>query len=109
MELCLNSVSNINDTLEYKVSMLPAMDYSGFLVEFKARIRQGQYQALRAVNSELVRLYWDIGESIHQKQQVLGWGKSVVETLAQDLQLEFPGRNGFSAPNLWNMRDFYCE
>ena len=91
------------------MSELSANDYLGFLVEIKTRIRQAQYQALRAVNSELTRLYWDIGETIHRKQQSLGWGKSVVETLARDLQEEFPGRNGFSARNLWNMRDFYGE
>jgi predicted nuclease of restriction endonuclease-like (RecB) superfamily len=56
-----------------------------------------------------VRLYWEIGELIHHKQETLGWGKSVVETLARDLQSEFPGRNGFSANNLWLMRQFYCE
>ena len=84
-----------------------ARDYAGFLVEVKARIRRGQHQALRAANAELVRLYWDIGEAIHRKQESLGWGRSVVETLARDLQAEFPGRNGFSARNLWNMRDLY--
>jgi predicted nuclease of restriction endonuclease-like (RecB) superfamily len=84
-----------------------ARDYAGFLVEVKARIRSGQYQALRAANAELVRLYWDIGEAIHRKQESLGWGRSVVETLARDLQAEFPGRNGFSAQNLWLMRQFY--
>ena len=46
---------------------------------------------------------------IHQKQTALDWGKSVVETLARDLQAEFPGRNGFSANNLWLMRQFYVE
>ena len=86
---------------------LAARDYAGFLIEIKARIRRGQYQALRAANQELVQLYWDIGESIHRKQESLGWGRSVVETLARDLQAEFPGRNGFSARNLWNMRDLY--
>ena len=91
------------------MSELSAHDYLGFLVEIKTRIRQAQYQALRAVNSELTRLYWDIGETIHRKQQSLGWGKSVVETLARDLQAEFPGRNGFSAQNLWYMRQFYSE
>ena len=49
------------------------------------------------------------GEMIHQKQTALGWGKSVVETLARDLQAEFPGRNRFSANNLWLMRQFYVE
>ena len=91
------------------MSELSANDYLGFLVEIKTRIRQAQYQAFRAVNSELTRLYWDIGETIHRKQQSLGWGKSVVETLARDLQAEFPGRNGFSAQNLWYMRQFYSE
>lgn len=81
--------------------------YSEFLAHLKTSIRQRQYQALRAVNRELLALYWEIGQAIHQKQRELGWGKAVVATLAQDLQAEFPGRNGFSARNLWNMRDFY--
>lgn len=84
-------------------------DYGSFLADLKVRIRQAQYQAFRAANKELLQLYWEIGESIHLKQEEVGWGKAVVETLARDLQAEFPGRNGFSARNLWNMRDFYRE
>lgn len=83
--------------------------YVEFLAELKAQIRKHQYQALRAVNHELVTLYWEIGESIHRKQEELGWGKSVVESLSRDLQVEFPGRNGFSTQNLWFMRQFYLE
>ncbi|MCK7579984.1 MAG: PDDEXK nuclease domain-containing protein [Chromatiales bacterium] len=83
--------------------------YPEFLAQLKAGIRRRQYQALRAVNRELVGLYWEIGQAIHQKQEELGWGKAVVETLARDLQAEFPGRNGFSARNLWNMREFYLS
>ncbi|MDP2683377.1 MAG: PDDEXK nuclease domain-containing protein [Deltaproteobacteria bacterium] len=41
------------------------------------------------------------------KQENLGWGKAIVETLAKDLQKEFPGIQGFSVQNLWNMRQFY--
>jgi hypothetical protein len=44
---------------------LSTNDYLGFLVEIKTRIRQAQYQAFRAVNNELLSLYWDLGESIH--------------------------------------------
>jgi predicted nuclease of restriction endonuclease-like (RecB) superfamily len=83
--------------------------YVGFLVEVKARIRQGQLRALQAVNKELLALYWDLGEAIQRKQQELGWGKGVVASLARDLQAEFHGRNGFSAQNLWLMRQFYSE
>ena len=90
----------------------PTPGYGEFLAQLKASIRQRQFQALRAVNRELVALYWEMGEAIHQKQEEQGWGKAVVETLARDLQAEFPGRNGFSARNLWNILDFYrsyCE
>lgn len=90
------------------MSELTTQDYVDFLYEVRQRIRERQLQALRSVNRELVGLYWEIGKLIHQKQAEMGWGKAVVETLAQDLQAEFPGRNGFSARNLWNMREFYC-
>jgi predicted nuclease of restriction endonuclease-like (RecB) superfamily len=39
----------------------------------------------------------------------LGWGRSVVEQLSLDLRQTFSGRAGFSAQNLWDMRQFYLE
>lgn len=54
-------------------------------------------------------LYWEIGKAIQKKQEQLGWGKAVVETLAKDLQAAFPGRNGFSARNLWDMKHLYAN
>ena len=92
-----------------RIEPIHPRDYADFLAGIKRQIRQRQYQALRAVNHELVALYWELGEAIRRKQEEPGWGKSVVETLARDLQAEFPGRNGFSAPNLWLMRQFYLE
>ena len=88
---------------------LTTPDYPSFLIEIKARIRRGQYQALRAANTELLSLYWDLGEAIHQKQEALSWGKAVVQTLSDDLQAEFPGQSGFSTTNLWLMRQFFAE
>jgi predicted nuclease of restriction endonuclease-like (RecB) superfamily len=82
-------------------------NYRSLLVEVKHRIRSAQYEALKAVNRELMTLYWDIGKAIVTRQEVAGWGKSVVEQLAQDLQAEFFGIGGFSARNIWNMRNFY--
>ncbi len=84
-------------------------DYSSLLVEVKERIRSAQYAALKAVNKELVGLYWDIGKMIAERQKTEGWGKSVVQQLAADLQAEFPGVRGFSVQNLWYMRQFYLE
>ena len=53
------------------------------------------------MNKELIRLYWDIGKLIAERQKSEGWGKSVVLRLAEDLQQEFPGIIGFSVQNLW--------
>ena len=55
--------------------------YLDFLLDIKNRIREAQYSALKTVNKELIKLYWDIGGEIVEKQ---GWGKSVLETLANN-------------------------
>lgn len=81
--------------------------YPALLKEIKDRIRSAQYEALKAVNKEMISLYWDIGRLIIEKQQGQTWGKSVVEKLSVDLQAEFPGIRGFSASNLWRMKMFY--
>lgn len=84
-----------------------AKGYAGFLAEIKERVRSARYEALRKVNRELVALYWDIGQSIVERQASEGWGRSVVGRLARDLQREFPGTGGFSASNLWRMKLFF--
>ena len=82
-------------------------DYVALLAEVKERVRAAQYAALRAVNKELIGLYWDIGRMIVGQQEGRSWGKAVVERLAADLRMEFPGIGGFSVQNLWYMRQFY--
>ena len=56
-------------------------DYAGLLALVKERVRSAQYAALKAVNTELVGLYWDIGRMIVERQDAEGWGKAVVENL----------------------------
>ena len=91
-----------------KSSQLISEDYAGLLAEVKERIRSAQYDALRAVNKELVALYWDLGRVICKRQaDGTRWGKAIVERLAADLRAEFPGIQGFSSQNLWYMRQFY--
>ena len=82
-------------------------EYKEFIIYIKDKIRSSQTTALIAVNKELIELYWEIGRSIVNKQEIQGWGKSVVEVLAHELQLEFPGSKGFSERNIWYMRNFY--
>jgi predicted nuclease of restriction endonuclease-like (RecB) superfamily len=103
--VCQQHARNIED--EIAMSTIEPMRYTALLGELKQRIRAAQYEALRAVNEQLVGLYWDIGRLIITQQQGDSWGRSIVEQLARDLQAEFPGLGGFSAANLWRMRRFY--
>ena len=79
-----------------------------FIVDVIGKVRQAQYEALKAVNVQLINLYWEIGKSISEKQ-VESWGKSVVPNLSKELQKEFPEISGFSVTNLWLMAQFYSE
>lgn len=82
-------------------------DYPGLLVEVKERIRSAQYEALKAVNKELVGLYWDIGRMIVERQADANHGSAIAEQLSNDLRTEFPGIAGFSRRNVFYMREFY--
>jgi Uncharacterized conserved protein len=84
---------------------LPA-DYAVWLTELKTRIHEAQQRAARAVNRELVLLYWQIGGDILARQDREGWGAKVIERLAQDLRNAFPDMKGFSPRNLKYMRAF---
>ena len=86
--------------------ILPADD-ADFLSGVKQRIRQARTTAVRAVNRELILLYWDLGRAIVEKQQTARWGDAVVERLAADLRTEFPDMRGFSGRNLRDMKRFW--
>ncbi|MDB5086125.1 MAG: hypothetical protein JWR09_119 [Mucilaginibacter sp.] len=82
-------------------------DYHELLIEIKQEFEIRRINARHAVNTELVNLYYFVGQKIIERQEQHGWGKSIVEQLAKDLQTTFPGNNGFSARNLWDMRRLY--
>lgn len=87
-------------------NQLPA-DYAALLAEVKERVRSAQYEALKAVNKELVALYWDIGKLIVIRQTNADHGAAIAEQLAADLRQEFPGVSGYSRRNVFYMREFY--
>lgn len=92
-----------------KNSSILSPEYLNFKNEITARIRSAQYEALKAVNKEIIALYWEVGKRITEQQTALGWGKSVVENLSRDIQKEFPGIQGFGVRNMWDMARFYAE
>lgn len=92
-----------------KNSSILSPEYLNFKNEITTRIRSAQYEALKAVNKEIIALYWEVGKRITEQQTALGWGKSVVENLSRDIQKEFPGIQGFGVRNMWDMARFYAE
>ncbi len=83
--------------------------YIKLLNDIKQRITVARNTASSYVNRELILLYWDIGESIVERQKTEKWGKSIVEQLSKDIQKDFNGITGYSSDNLWKMRQFYLE
>ncbi|MFN5300588.1 MAG: DUF1016 N-terminal domain-containing protein [Planctomycetaceae bacterium] len=83
------------------------VDVAGLIADVKQRIQSAQTRAVLAVNSELVRLYWDIGRLIANRQQREGWGAGVIPRLASQLKHELPGLKGFSERNIDRMIAFY--
>ena len=90
------------------IEPLPA-DYASLLKDIRLRVRNAQARAVLAVNAELIRLYWDIGALIHERQSREGWGAGVIPRLARDLHNELPEEKGFSERNIKRMLAFYRE
>jgi predicted nuclease of restriction endonuclease-like (RecB) superfamily len=70
-------------------------------------IKQSRTNAIKAVNAELINLYWNIGEHISKKIEQSEWGDSVVTELANFIQTQEPEIKGFSDKNIWRMKQFY--
>ncbi len=86
---------------------IASSEYRQFIEDLKTRVFSARLSAARAVNRDLILLYWDIGRGIVEKQQTLGWGDSIVELVSADLRKAFPGSFGFSPQNVWRMLQFF--
>jgi len=81
-------------------------DYRQTLEKLKHQVAQAQVQAQRTINTELIQLYWSIGNEILARQKQQGWGSKIIARLAEDLRAEFPQMRGFSPRNLQYMTTF---
>ena len=70
-------------------------------------IQTSKQKALQQVNTTLIELYWEVGKYISIKTISESWGKSVVEELAEYIKEKEPTIKGFTARNLWRMKQFY--
>ena len=92
-----NTLPNSNHSEEYK----------SWILELKQKIRQCQIKAAIKVNTELLKLYWQMGKDINEKSLVAKWGAGFFNKLSRDLKTEFPDMTGFSVTNLKYIKRFY--
>ena len=83
-------------------------EYRSLIADLKTRVKATQIKAAVAVNTQLIALYWEIGQQIAERQQASGWGDTVIEQIAKDLSREFQNMKGFSRANLYRMTRFYA-
>ncbi len=70
-------------------------------------IQAGRAKAHQVINFALIDTYWAVGEYLSGKVLEAGWGKGTVQELGSWLLIQAPAVKGFSASNLWRMRQFY--
>ena len=71
------------------------------------RIQDVRQKVFRQINTTLIDLYWQLGQSISEKVEQEAWGKGVVSELAKFIAERDPELKGFSDKNLWRMKQFY--
>ncbi len=70
-------------------------------------ITAARHRAFQSVNTELIDLYWSVGQYISRKLETAAWGEGVVDELAHYIKRHHPDFKGFARPNLFRMRLFY--
>lgn len=87
--------------------MADIMRYNNDFENIIAIIEHSKLRAIKAVNAEMIEMYWQIGKYISEKTANAGWGKSVVQDFSDFLKQTYPSAGGFSAQNIRRMKQFY--
>ena len=74
--------------------------YVDLLEDLKAAVKAARTKALRTINTQLIELYWTIGQEVRFQQDRQGWGSGVIKRLSEDLRQEFPDMKGLSPRNI---------
>lgn len=102
-----NDSNNIQPHLVHSHDVQLDADYTQWLVELKARYHSAQIKAAVRINAEKLLFNWQLGRDLVTKKAESRWGIGIVEQLSLDLRGEFPQEKGFSARNLWYMKQWY--
>lgn len=84
-------------------------DYSLILKDIKNIIAKARYTAFTAINTEMLKAYFEIGKKIVEEEQQgekrAGYGQNLLNIISEELASEFG--KGFDTSNLRRMRRFY--
>ena len=105
----MNSLENDNLVVSNEDKNLLPNGYPEWQKSIEQLIEISKLRAAINVNADTLKLYWNIGNSILQKQKEKGWGKKVIEQLSKDLTNRFPNDRGYSVRNLGYMKYFAQE
>ena len=87
--------------------MADIIQYNNDFENIIAIIEHSKARTIKAVNAEMIEMYWQIGKYISEKAANNGWGKSVVQDFSNFLKQTYPSASGFSSQNIWRMKQFY--
>jgi predicted nuclease of restriction endonuclease-like (RecB) superfamily len=87
--------------------LIQSNKYREWLENIKSKIRSARTRAAFSLNSELIKLYWDIGKELHDKVDKAKWGAGIVDQLSIDLKNEFPDMKGTGRSNLFSMKQLF--
>ncbi len=88
-----------------------SLDITAIYTEIRSLIQTARSRVYRTINTEMVRVYWEIGRMIVEHEQLgakrAAYGKELIVGLSEKLSAEFG--KGFDERNLWYMRVFYLR
>ena len=83
--------------------LMNSNEYITVVDNIKKEIRSAQYRTAVQANTELLRLYYSIGNEINVHKV---WGNKFIENLSMDIRADYPTNKGFSVRNLKYMAKF---
>ena len=81
--------------------------YNDAVQQIKAAILQNQLEAAKAVNKQMLALYYGVGKYVSENTRNGAWGTGAIENISEQLRRELPGLRGFSPTSIKKMRNFY--
>lgn len=82
-------------------------EFLEWIIILKSKIHSARNKLAFSINSQVLKLYWELGKDISEKQQHSSFGSNFIEKIAEELKHDFPEIKGFSRRNLYAILQWY--